>query len=194
MDDVHRPLLPSDRIGHATSSAVASVRRTTKRYLTSKTGHYSVIGLVALDVTAIFADLLLQSLICEGHIPAGPGGDAQEVLGVFSLVFSCLFMLELLVSIWSFGWQYFASWFHWLDAIVIIASFLIDVILRGISEEIGSIVIVLRLWRVFKIIEELSAGAQEQMDPMNERLQELELENGRLKSRLDALSSGNGHD
>ena len=47
--------------------------------------------------------------------------------------------------------SYFKSKFHCFDAFVIVAGFIVDVCLKGILEEIGSIVVVLRLWRVFKV-------------------------------------------
>ncbi len=59
--------------------------------------------------------------------------------------------LELLASIWAFGFKFFKSWFHCLDATVITVGFVIDVLLKGMLEEIGSLVVVLRLWRVFKV-------------------------------------------
>jgi hypothetical protein len=102
--------------------------------------------------------------------------------------------------------SYFHSWFHWLDATVITAAFVVDVLLKGVLEEVGSLVVVLRLWRVFKvttnntknygmqrrtynkqIIEELSAGADEQMEPLRERCHELEVENDQLKHEIDQL-------
>ena len=82
--------------------------------------------------------------------------------------------------------RYFQSRFHCLDATVIVAGFVLDVLLKGVLEEIGSLVVVLRLWRVFKIIEELSAGAEEQMEPLRERLTEVEKENEQLRRRLNA--------
>jgi hypothetical protein len=60
----------------------------------------------------------------------------------------------------------------------------IDVCLKGVLEEVGSMVVVLRLWRVFKIIEEFSAGASEQMETMSEIIENLEVENKDLKRRL----------
>jgi len=99
-------------------------------------------------------------------------------------VFSCLFMVELILSVWAFGWRYFTSWFHTFDAIVIVAGFVVDVLLHGILEEVASLVIVLRLWRFFKIIEEFTVGAQEQMDGLELRIESLELENRDLKERL----------
>ena len=70
---------------------------------------------------------------------------------------------------------------------MILAGFFIDVLLKGVLEEIGSIVVVLRLWRVLKIIEELSAGAEEQIEPLQEHLEELEKENHELKLQLAQL-------
>ena len=43
--------------------------------------------------------------------------------------------------------RFFKSWFHCFDATVILAGFIIDVCLKNVLEEAGSIVIVLRLWR-----------------------------------------------
>lgn len=83
---------------------------------------------------------------------------------------------------------------------------MIDVVLKGVLEEIGSLVVILRLWRVFKvsdnshdsvsistltqhcqIIEELSAGAQEQMEPLQERMEDLEMECGELRRTVEEL-------
>lgn len=81
--------------------------------------------------------------------------------------------------------SFFGEWFHWLDATVIIASFAVDVVmlvLHGNSiEEIAELIIVLRLWRLIKIIEELSVGMSEGMGQMRERVEELERENLELK-------------
>lgn len=88
-------------------SWVWATRGRLQRFLTSKWGHYAVIILVSLDVAGIFADFLISLHICE-H--AGEKGFhekewdmAVEALDVTSLVFSCLFMLELLCSVWAFG-------------------------------------------------------------------------------------------
>ena len=87
--------------------------------------------------------------------------------------------------------RYFKSKFHCFDAFVIIAGFVVDVCLKGVLEEIGSIVVVLRLWRVFKIIEEFSAGAEEQMDALSEKIEHLEMENKELKKELVGLKGAN---
>lgn len=83
--------------------------------------------------------------------------------------------------------SYFNSWFHIFDALVIIASFVLDLLLRGVEEEVASLVIILRLWRVFKIIEELSVGAQEQMEHLGSQIEELQKENADLKEEIRRL-------
>lgn len=85
--------------------------------------------------------------------------------------------------------SYFNSFFHCLDAVVITAGLIIDILLRGTLEEIGSVVVVLRLWRVLKIIDELSAGAAEQMEPLSQRIEDLEKQNLALEREIDEMRS-----
>jgi hypothetical protein len=93
-----------------------------------------------------------------------------------------------------------ANALHILDAVVILLSFAIDCVLlvrhRHPSSEgdsarrFSQLIILLRLWRVFKIVEELGvSGAQGQMvEPLEERVKELEEENRVLRERLDGES------
>lgn len=80
--------------------------------------------------------------------------------------------------------RYFAEWFHLLDGIVIVASFVIDVLSHGIVEEIASLVIVFRLFRFVKVVEEMSMGAAERMEGLEEQLAVLRRENGEMKRQL----------
>ncbi|KAI7978428.1 hypothetical protein EIK77_001952 [Talaromyces pinophilus] len=135
----------------------ARLRAKTRSFLSSKWGHYIVLFMVAVDVACIFADFLIELRVCElrerHQTPIDRRwGLAQEALGLTGLIFSCLFMLELIASVLSFGLSYFRSKFHTFDALVIVLAFILDVALRGVVEELGSLVVVLRLWRVFKII------------------------------------------
>jgi cell division protein FtsB len=58
-----------------------------------------------------------------------------------------------------------------------------------VLEEAGSIVVILRLWRVFKIVEEFSAGASDEMDHLTQRNEKLEKENSDLKRELKTLKA-----
>ena len=77
--------------------------------------------------------------------------------------------------------SYFRSWFHCLDALVIVAGFIVDVLLHGIIGEAASLIVIMRLWRVFKIIEELSVGAEEQTEDLHRKIDELENDNRLLR-------------
>jgi len=164
-------------------------RESLRKFLATKTQHTIILALVSLDVLGIFADIFLNLYECEEGKQSPKIDKVRNALGIAGLVFSCLFMAELTMSFWAFGWSYFTSWFHIFDAIVIAAAFVIDVLLRGVLEEVASLVVILRLWRFFKIIEEFSVGAQEQMDGLEERLEGLERENEKLKAEL-ARSKG----
>jgi len=159
-------------------------------FLSSRTQHFCVLGLVSLDLLGIFADIFINLYTCEEGEPSPTWDAVRNGLGIAGLVFSCLFMLELILSVWAFGWRYFTSYFHIFDAIVIVAGFIVDVLLHGILEEVASLVVILRLWRFFKIIEEFTVGAQEQMDGLELRIESLELENNDLKEKL-RRSKGN---
>lgn len=61
------------------------IRPALRRFLTSKVGHYAVLLLVALDISCIFADFVLNLYICTmtcrmhpGHVVSVPTGAAPN--------------------------------------------------------------------------------------------------------------------
>ncbi|KAH8596363.1 hypothetical protein B0O99DRAFT_510060 [Bisporella sp. PMI_857] len=159
-------------------------RRKVKSFLSSSAQHYTVLTLVALDLLGIFADIIINLYQCD-ILNLPPIWDrVRSGLGIAGLVFSCLFTVELLLSLWVFGFSYLKSKFHILDATVILAGLIIDVLLHGVLEEVASLVVILRLWRFFKIIEEFSVGAEEQMANLEVRIERLEDENRNLVQQL----------
>lgn len=83
---------------------------------------------------------MLRLFECERPDSEKGWGEALTVLGIISLVFSCLFMVELIASVWAFGLDYFRSLFHCFDAAIIVAAFVVDVLLKDVLEEVGSLV------------------------------------------------------
>jgi hypothetical protein len=73
--------------------------------------------------------------------------------------------------------------------LVVVASFIVDILLHGTLEEAASLVVILRLWRVFKIIEELSVGASEQSEELERTIKKLENENGLLKKEIERFKA-----
>jgi len=86
--------------------------------------------------------------------------------------------------------SYFKSKFHCFDATAIIASFLVDVLTRGPVEEAGSLIIILRLFRVFKIVEESGTVASEELEGYEEKIRQLEKENEELRQHDLTVSHG----
>lgn len=74
---------------------------------------------------------------------------------------------------------------------MILVAFIIQVSLRGMEEQVGSLVIILRLWRVFQIIEELKSASEDTMEQYEEEIERLRQENASLRQRLNRISGGN---
>jgi len=82
-------------------------RRLVRDWLSSKTKHYIVMGLVAMDVAAIITDIFVSLVTCDLKLDRdGWVEQTHEALHLTALVFSCLFLLELLVTVWAFGPRY----------------------------------------------------------------------------------------
>lgn len=83
-------------------------RKGVRTFLRSKKGHYSVLLLVSLDVSCIFAEFLLALYTCEhshreGEHVSAELSRATDALSIVTLVFSSLFMVELGLTIWANG-------------------------------------------------------------------------------------------
>lgn len=72
--------------------------------LVSKQKHYLVLALVALDVSCLLADIFITLIDCDSRIKNDAWVPAvHEGLEDAGLVFSCLFLAELIISLWAFG-------------------------------------------------------------------------------------------
>ncbi|KJZ78714.1 hypothetical protein HIM_02105 [Hirsutella minnesotensis 3608] len=164
---------------------VARLRQTGRRLLSSRKKHFGVMVIVTLDVAVLLANIFLRLIACEMHQTDEPW--VQTVTGALEtagLLVSSLFMIELAACLFSYGLGYLSSWFHAFDAAVIVVSFVIDVSFKGLAESIGSLVVVLRLWRLAKISEEVVVGATERMEMLEQHIDELETENKHLRMQL----------
>lgn len=81
--------------------------------------------------------------------------------------------------------RYLSDWFHCFDAFVIIGSFIVDLLEHNLAGEIASLIVILRMWRFVKIVNEFSVEAAEQMEESRRRVEDLEKENSELRARLE---------
>ncbi|KAK7693636.1 hypothetical protein QCA50_003205 [Cerrena zonata] len=184
-------------------------------FLESKPMHYTVLALVVIDSGCVLADLAYTVLSDSCTSPEGPGAPLWlNVLSHISLAITILFLIEIPLTLWSIGWEHYSPFgdtphggLHLFDAFIIVTTFVLEIILRGKERELASLLIILRLWRLVKLVGGIAVGAgdlgEENVKALIETKQELESttralteaqdENQRLRARIAWLETeGNG--
>ncbi|KAL5529221.1 hypothetical protein ACEPAG_5195 [Sanghuangporus baumii] len=139
------------------------------------------------------------------------------ILAHISLSINTLFLLEIPLALWCFGLAYYNplpkflslsssssdekhpyAGLHLFDALVVITTFVLEVVLRGREAELAGLLVLLRLWRLVKLVGGLAVGAGELQEELSNQLAEtqrllqeeqaraslLEEENASLRARL----------
>lgn len=83
-----------------------------------------------------------------------------NILAQISLFITTVFVVEIPVTIWAMGARNYNPFgpvphaaLHFFDAVVILTTFVLEVVLRGRERELASLLIVLRLWRLVKLVQ-----------------------------------------
>ncbi|KAG7322882.1 hypothetical protein KOW79_014228 [Hemibagrus wyckioides] len=141
-----------------------------------------VVTLVILDALFVLCELLLDLSIIEAdehHI-------APQVFHYLSLALLTFFMVELGFKLYAFQLEFFHHKFEVFDGIVVIVSFILDIVY--ISKENAfdgmGLIILLRLWRVARIINGILLSVKSQA---NHRVHKLKEENDRLHHQISEL-------
>ena len=81
------------------------------------------------------------------------------MLSLISIAITTLFLIEIPLTLWSLGPEFYKpqgrfphASLHLFDAIVIVTTFVLEVILRGKERELAGLLIILRLWRLLKLV------------------------------------------
>ena len=82
-----------------------------------------------------------------------------EVLSHISLAINVFFLIEIPMTLWAFGLRYYNpfgnvshSALHLFDATIILTTFVLEVVLKGRERELAGLLIILRLWRLVKLV------------------------------------------
>ncbi|KAI0310043.1 hypothetical protein OF83DRAFT_1071155 [Amylostereum chailletii] len=170
-----------------------SFRERTANALESSWTHKLVITLIIIDAACVLADLS-YILLSPGCTPPGPDGPVWlDVLSYISIAITSVFLIEIPLSIWSLGAQHYNPFssvphapLHFFDAAIIVTTFVLEVVLRGKERELAELLIILRLWRLIKLVGGVAVGAGEIEDDTVKELAELKEE---LVATRSALSS-----
>jgi voltage-gated hydrogen channel 1 len=88
-----------DRIGRGRVAA--------KRLLSSRKKHYFILGLVAVDVAVLLANIFIELVACNTKREGEPWvSQLRSGLTIAGLVFSSVFLLELLLCLVAFGFRF----------------------------------------------------------------------------------------
>ena len=116
---------------------------------------------IVIDAICVLVDLGYSLL----HSECEPGGGVEsdpawlEVLSLISTGITTFFLVEIPLTLWSLGSEFYnplgriphAS-LHIFDAVIIVTTFVLEVILKGRERELAGLLIILRLWRLLKLV------------------------------------------
>ncbi|KAK9321287.1 hypothetical protein V1517DRAFT_326842 [Lipomyces orientalis] len=183
---------PKARPGYSIVGFDQRFKKRLRHFLDSRVAHIIIITLVAVETLIVIAELYIELFACEDHETYGFLEAALPVFSSLSLAISTMFMVELIASIYAFGLLYFAGkgrWLRMLDAVVIIASFVIDILEQGTALEGAELIVVLRFWRIAKIAEHIGSETKEEMEELKEDNHALRLRVMELDRRLGTKNS-----
>ncbi|XP_046365721.2 voltage-gated hydrogen channel 1-like isoform X1 [Haliotis rufescens] len=128
-----------------------------------------VICLVILDCFLVIIELLLDLRVFE--LPDHENHVAPKILHYMSLAILSVFMVEIGVRLYAMRLDFFKHKLELFDAVVVIVSFILDIIYRnaeGAANGIG-LLIVLRLWRVTRVLNGIVMSVKRQSEKRLER-------------------------
>ena len=81
---------------------------------------------------------------------------AELFLFYFSVLLLSLFVIEVFLSFYAFGWKYYKNPLYLIDAIIVYASFIMELYFHygniGRAGRAASAIIILRLWKIIRAI------------------------------------------
>ncbi|KAJ1930113.1 hypothetical protein IWQ60_000587 [Tieghemiomyces parasiticus] len=173
------------------------------RALESPTAHWAVLSLVLMDLVIVLIEIGFSLFNLDQHIE-------QlwwfKILHFFSMAILVAFVGELVAKLLVFGWSYFLygkeGWIHSFDALVVWLSLVVELALQGRQRELFSLLIILRLWRIVRVIDgvaltvQMSAEVREhelhlEIDRLRREVMQLRRTNRRLEGELRSLRARN---
>lgn len=128
-----------------------------------------IVCLVILDCLFVIAELLIDMNIVK--LPNHETNIAPKVFHYCSLSVLSLFLIEIIVRIYALRLKFFKHKLEMFDAIIVIVSFVLDIVFRnndGPESGVG-LLVVLRLWRVTRILNGIVLTVKKQAEKKLQR-------------------------
>ncbi|KAF9126232.1 hypothetical protein BGX30_000114 [Mortierella sp. GBA39] len=180
-------------INASSEEDISSTRHQIGEILESKRAHILILILTVIDVALVILQIAASLLHFDDT------EEAQwflEILAHISLAIVSFFVLEIVLKVYAFGLGFFWTgnphgMLHLLDALIIIISFLLEVFLKGAEQELGSLLIIFRLWRVVKLTGTVAIETVEHnqaaVEALEQRIKVLENELKESQSEVQRL-------
>ncbi|XP_032458426.1 voltage-gated hydrogen channel 1 isoform X2 [Phocoena sinus] len=149
-------------------------RTTLRKLFSAHRFQVIIICLVILDALLVLAELVLDLKI----IQPDKNNYAARVFHYMSIAILTFFMMEIFFKIFVFRLEFFHHKFEILDAIIVVVSFVLDVVLlfREHEFEALGLLILLRLWRVARIINGIIISVKTRSERQLLRLKQINIQ------------------
>ncbi|KAM6051776.1 voltage-gated hydrogen channel 1 [Theristicus caerulescens] len=153
-----------------------------KKLFSSHRFQVVVVCLVILDALLVLGELLMDLKI----IHPDKYNITPKVFHYLSLSILTIFLVEVGFKVFVYRWEFFHHKFEVLDGIVIIVSFVLDVVLifREHEFEAVGLLILLRLWRVARIINGIILSVKTRSEQQVSKLKQANL---KLATKVEQL-------
>ncbi|KAI8060920.1 hypothetical protein BC940DRAFT_146669 [Gongronella butleri] len=162
----------------------AAWRESLGETLESNRMHWVILGLTMLDTACVCLQILYTFFHeCESPNdllvftqPSEVWLAAFEIAETVSLTITCLFVIECFLALVAFGPRfYLPGTEHWklhiFDVVVVVSTFVLEIVLRGREREVAGLLIILRLWRIVKVLEAVVVGMSISSDSEVDKLE-----------------------
>ncbi|XP_036591126.1 voltage-gated hydrogen channel 1-like [Trichosurus vulpecula] len=153
-----------------------------KKHFRSNGFQIITVCLVIMDALLVLAELMLDLKI----IQPDKGNYAARVFHSLSITILTFFMMEIALKLYVFHKEFFYHKFEILDVVVVIVSFALDVtiLFKEHDFEALGLLILLRLWRVARIMNGLIISVKIRSE---RELSRLKLVNHQLATKIQHL-------
>lgn len=148
-----------DRIGHMLNSTQWNI---------------SILLMIACDTFLVVLELFIQ---LDEQKQCNPDNKPQSYdhdliasivndFGFLSDIFLCIFTMEVFLHLYCFGFKYLLeAWINFIDSITVIITFIVTILITFYaagdkSQRLVDILIVLRFWRIFCLVESVVNATQ----------------------------------
>ncbi|RKP34860.1 hypothetical protein BJ085DRAFT_34527 [Dimargaris cristalligena] len=165
------------------------LRHAAAQALESQTAHSVILVLVITDLIIVLLEIAFSLYNLDHEIEHLLW---FQILKGISWAILAVFIVECIAKLLVFGWSYYLlgkdGWVHSLDALIIWVSLIVEVCLHGRERELASLLIVLRLWRIVRIMDGVALSVKMSAERDVHRL---EGELAALKHDMNQLRASN---